>query len=268
MLEILYQDRWFVAVNKPSGMLIHRNSWCPREPACLELLRDQLSHFVYPVHRIDRATSGVVIFALNSEAASRLSVLFRTHRITKSYLAVVRGFVDPLGTFDDPLKRDNGKEAYEACTEFRREALVELHTPVGKYETGRYSLVRALPHTGRHHQIRRHFAHASHPVIGDTKHGDSAHNRLFHNAFGIDRLLLMATDLSFTHPFSGTSIRIHAPLPIEIDRLLRLLGWPTDRTEVFSHPLELPCRQSPAGGACFSGPQPAAQKQAPESVPG
>lgn len=232
MLEILYYDESFVAVNKPSGMLIHRNAWCPREAACLEMLRDQLGRFVYPVHRIDRATSGVVIFALDSDAAASLSSLFRAHRIEKAYLAVLRGFVDACGTLDDPLKRDSGKDAHEALTDFQRQALVELHAPVGRYPTARYSLVRALPRTGRHHQIRRHFAHASHPVVGDTKHGDGAHNRFFRDTFGIERLLLMATDLSFVHPYTRRPVRIHAPLPLDVERLFRRLGWPTERAVV------------------------------------
>lgn len=245
MLEILYQDEWFVAVNKPSGMLIHRNAWCPREQACFELLRDQLDRSIYPVHRIDRATSGVVIFALDSDAAARLSDLFRAHLIRKAYLAVVRGFVEIRGALDDPLKRESGNDTREALTDFRREAIVELHAAVGRYSTARYSLVRALPRTGRHHQIRRHFAHASHPVIGDTKHGDSAHNRFFRDALGVDRLLLMATDLIFSHPFCGTTIRVHAPLPVEINRLFSHLGWPVDPETSMRDPLRLLSPESP-----------------------
>lgn len=251
MLDIIYFDRRFVAVNKPSGLLVHRTSWCPRETACLELLRDQIDSYVYPVHRLDRATSGVVVFALDAEAASALSGLFRTRRVQKSYLAVVRGFVDLKGTFCDPLKREGGKSAHSAITEFHREATVELHAPVGRYQTARYSLVRAIPRTGRHHQIRRHFAHASHPIIGDTKHGDSAHNRFFRDNLAIDRLLLMATDLSFPNPFATSIIRIHAPLPREIDRLFARIGWPIEPPEPSSDMLQLP---EPLDRNVISGP--------------
>jgi len=228
MLEILYRDGSFIAVDKPSGMLVHRNAWCPREPACLELLRDQIGQYVFPVHRIDRATSGVLVFALDSESAARLAELFRRRRVRKNYLAVVRGFTEAGGRLDDPLKREDGKEAHSAVTDYTRQAVVELQVAVGKYQTARYSLVRVTPHTGRHHQIRRHFAHASHPVIGDTKHGDSAHNRFFRDHLGMDRLLLMATDLSFEHPFTGSRVRLHSPIPPDINRLFARIGWPVE----------------------------------------
>lgn len=229
-MEILYEDERFVAVDKPSGLLVHRNAWCPREPACLELLRDQLGRFVYPVHRIDRATSGVLVFALDPEAAARLAELFRRREVHKSYLAVVRGYTETEGRFDDPLNRGSGKPAHPAVTDYQRQAVVELRAAVGPYATARYSLVRAAPHTGRHHQIRRHFAHASHPVVGDAKHGDSAHNRFFRENLGIDRLLLMATDLTFAHPFNGSTVHIHALLPPEINRLFARIGWPVEQT--------------------------------------
>lgn len=228
MIDILYRDTRFVAVHKPSGMLVHRNAWCPREPACLEILRDQIGRFVFPVHRLDRATSGVLVFALDADAAAGLAALFRRRCIHKSYLAVVRGFIDVEGRFDEPLKRGSEKESLPAITEFQRQAIVELHVPVGRYLTGRYSLVRINPRTGRHHQIRRHFAHASHPVIGDRKHGDKAHNLFFDEKLGVSRLLLMATDLAFEHPFNKTPVRIRAPLPPDVNGLFSLMGWPAE----------------------------------------
>jgi tRNA pseudouridine65 synthase len=243
MIDILFQDDHFVAVNKPSGMLVHRSSWCPREPACLELLREQLGALVYPVHRIDRATSGIVVFARSSHAAAELSLLFRSRDVQKSYLAVVRGYIEESGRLDDPLKRRDGKEPQAAVTDFTREAIVELHVPVGRYQTGRYSLVRLYPHTGRHHQIRRHLAHVSHPIVGDRKHGDGDHNRFFEQHLGIDRLLLMATDFVFRHPLTGRLVRIHAQLPHEINRLFALIGWPIQPEERSAPALDLPAPQ-------------------------
>ena len=231
MLKILYRDSYFVAINKPSGLLVHRSPWCPGEPAALELLRAQLGRFVYPAHRIDRATSGVLLFALDSAAAAEISDHFREHRVRKSYLAVARGYVEPAGRFDDPLKQHNGKEDQEAVTDYVREAAVELRCPVGPHETSRYSLVRLAPKTGRYHQVRRHLAHASHPIVGDRKHGDRDHNRFFQEYFDISRLLLMATDFTFEHPYSGRTVRIHAPLPPDINRLFGRLGWPTEQID-------------------------------------
>lgn len=159
--------------------------------------------------------------------ASHLSALFREGRVAKRYLAVVRGFTEAQGRFDEPLKRKGKLGERAALTEYHREAQVELRVPVGPYLTARYSLVRAIPHTGRTHQIRRHFAHASHPVIGDHKHGDRDHNRFFRSAFGVDRLLLFATEISFEHPALRRKTSIHAPLPAEIRYLFKRIGWPT-----------------------------------------
>ncbi len=227
MLDVLYCDGRLIAVHKPSGMLVHPTSWCPGEPGCLQILQDQIKAFLFPVHRLDRSTSGVLLFALDQEMASRVGALFREGKISKRYLAVVRGFTEAQGRFNEPLKRKDKCGERHALTEYEREAQVELHVPVGPYRTARYSLVRAIPHTGRNHQIRRHFAHASHPVIGDQKHGDRDHNRFFRSAFGIERLLLFATEIAFEHPTLQRRMTIRAPLPPEIQFLFKRMGWPT-----------------------------------------
>ena len=191
----------------------------------MQTLRNRIGCWVYPIHRLDRATSGVLLFALDSEAARKACSLFEAREVEKRYLAVVRGYVPESGRIDYALREQKDMDAAEAITDYICEATVELPFPVGRYATARYSLVRALPLTGRHHQIRRHFAHISHPVVGDTSYGDRAHNRFIRSTFGIGRLLLMATDLTFRHPFNGTQITIEAPIPKGVGNLLAKFGW-------------------------------------------
>ena len=225
MLEILYQDEYCVAVHKPSGLFVHRTELAPREPSCMPALRNQIGRWVYPVHRLDRGTSGVLLFALGPEAARALNGLFENRAVEKQYLAVVRGYAPESGRIDYAFCEEEGKGPVEAVTEYALKGTVELPFPVSQYSTARYSLVQAMPSTGRRHQIRRHFAHIFHPVVGDTTHGDGAHNRLFREKFGIGRLLLMATGISFCHPYTGEPIAIRAPLPGKIGRLFERFGW-------------------------------------------
>lgn len=210
---ILYRDEHLVAINKPSGMVVHRSARIRHAPAALQCLRDLIGQHVYPVHRLDRGTSGVLLFALSSEAARELCLLFRNHQdIAKTYLAVVRGYTDEAGVIDHPVPNGTTGERKDAVSHYRRLQTVEFPIPCGPYETARYSLVEVTPETGRYHQIRRHFHHISHPVVGDTTHGDTTHNELFRNHFQLWRLLLMAVKLSFKHPFTGASLTIQTPV--------------------------------------------------------
>lgn len=235
-LEILYQDDHYVAVNKPSGMLVHRTSLARFETEfAMQILRDQIGQLVYPVHRLDRPTSGVLIFALSTEAATLLSNEFSEKRVEKKYMAVVRGRVRANCTVDHPLKEEldpiadkmarTDKPAQEAVTDFEALATVELPLRVDRYPTSRYSLVRAVPRTGRKHQIRRHLKHLNHPIIGDVNHGVGKHNRLFREHFQNQRLLLACTEVSFVHPVSGAAVVIHAPLSEDYRLVLQKLGW-------------------------------------------
>lgn len=224
-LQILYQDEFYVAVDKPSGLLVHPSPLAPDEPSALRQLRDKLGRWVYPVHRLDRPTSGVLLFALSPEAAARLCLAFRSRIVDKSYLAVVRGVAADHGVVDSPITEEPGAEPQTALTEYRRLAEAELSVPVGRYATARYSLVDVRPHTGRRHQIRRHFAHLRHPIVGDTAHGDGRHNRLFRERFGLWRLLLFATAVSFVHPWTARQVTVSAPLPPDVATLFAGLGW-------------------------------------------
>ncbi len=229
MPPILWRDGHYLAVHKPSGLFVHPSPLDFRAPSCLELLRDRLGQPLYPVHRLDRATSGVLLFALDPESARRMARLFAERKVAKRYLAVVRGHPPERGRIDRPLRERGGAGGLqEAVTEFRRLQRVELDAPVGRYPKAWYALVEAAPLTGRRHQIRRHLAHLSHPIIGDTTYGDSAHNLFFRNTFGVRRLLLLAGALSFDHPFSGEPVTVRAPLPPEVRQLFRRLGWPED----------------------------------------
>ncbi|MBN1674219.1 MAG: pseudouridylate synthase [Kiritimatiellae bacterium] len=225
LLRILYQDETLVAIDKPCGLLVHRTRIARDHTVALQLLRDQLGRFVYPVHRLDRPTSGVLLFALEPETASRLGAQFSAREVTKTYLGVVRGFTEEQGVIDYPLREQDSDARQEAVTEYRRLATAELAEPVGPNPSARCSLVEAHPQTGRMHQIRRHFKHVAHPVIGDTQYGDGRHNRLFRDRFNCYRLLLFAQGLALKHPATGNDLLIRAPLPEEMASLFEQLGW-------------------------------------------
>jgi tRNA pseudouridine65 synthase len=235
-LPILYQDEHLVAVNKPSGLLVHRSDIARRETEhAMKIVRNQLRQWVYPFHRLDRSTSGVLVFALDQETARRMTQLFTDDTISKKYLAVVRGHTREEERIDHPLKErrdkmtdqkaDKDKPAQQAVTVYRRLATVELPRAVGPYATARYSLVQARPLTGRNHQIRRHMKHVFHPVIGDTTYGDGRHNDFFRKNFKCHRLLLHANRIEFMHPHTGGQIVIQAPLDETFRSLLKSLDW-------------------------------------------
>lgn len=225
-LRILYRDADYIAVDKPPGLQVHR-SWISEETEqfLLQRLRDQIGQRVYTIHRLDRPTSGVIIFALSSEAARSMCTVFEERRVEKTYLAIVRGYTDQEGHIDYPLQEEPHKPAQDAVTDYRTLATVELPIPVGRYNTARYSLVEIRPLTGRSRQIRKHFHHIFHPLIGDTSHGEGRHNRLFRERFDVHRLLLHAWKLAFRHPLSGEELVISAPLPEEFTRLIGEFGW-------------------------------------------
>lgn len=235
-IEILYQDAYLIAINKPSGLLVHRSPIDKNETAfALQLVRDQINRYVYPVHRLDKPTSGILIFALNAEIAKVLSEQFRANAIEKEYLAIVRGYTPEQDLIDYPLKQmldtkeekklGITKEEQEAQTRYERLATVELPYAVSRYPVARYSLVMLKPMSGRKHQLRRHMKHIFHPIVGDTKHGRGEHNKLFREKFDCHRLLLHAQNMSFVHPVSKETLRITAPLDQVFEKLLNEFGW-------------------------------------------
>ena len=215
-LSILYRDDVLVAVCKPSGLAVHRG-WARDPTYALNEVRDILGQWVYPVHRLDRATSGVLVFALDPDTARRVQTQFTTGRVEKRYLALVRGIPSESGVIDHPVKRTlRGKERAPAVTQYRR---------LGTFE--RFALVEAVPRTGRLHQIRRHFKHLSHPLIGDVRYGKGELNRHFRERFDLHRLALHALEIRLEHPGDGTALRWVAQVPQDLAKPLAAMGlWP------------------------------------------
>jgi len=230
-LEILYQDAYLVAINKPSGLLVHKSPIDKHEIRfALQEVRDQIGQYVYPVHRLDKPTSGVLLFALSKEVAQVMGEAFRNNEMKKEYIAVVRGYVDnnPLKQMlDSKAEKERGitKEEQEAKTEYECLDRVELPYAVSCYPVARYSLVRLRPQTGRKHQLRRHMKHIHHHMIGDTKHGRGEHNKLFREEFDVYRLLLHAQNISFIHPVTQKMVVIHAKMDETFCRVFKSFGW-------------------------------------------
>jgi tRNA pseudouridine65 synthase len=211
-LLLLHQDTTLLAVNKPSGLAVHRGAAWDRVVA-LGIVRDLVGQHVHAVHRLDRATSGALLFALDPETARLMSAKFEAGEVEKRYLALVRGIPPEEGVIDHPIPRVEDGPRVPAVTEFRRLATFERH-----------ALVEARPLTGRLHQIRRHFKHISHPLIGDVRYGKGEHNRLFRERFGLHRLALHALELAFDHPRTGERLRILAPLPEDLAEPFRQMS--------------------------------------------
>lgn len=203
---------------------MHRTSISEeKEEFALQILRDQLGVWVSPCHRIDRKTSGILIFAKSKEADSVMGKLFQNNRVSKKYNALVRGYLPESGTCDRPLENEKGK-IQEAITHFKCLQKVELEIAVSRYPTSRYSLAEITPETGRMHQIRRHFAQMRHYLIGDKTHGECKQNKMFEERFGLNTMLLHAAELSFIHPFTNEKIHLNAEMSEEFQRILSEIG--------------------------------------------
>ncbi len=225
LLDILYQDDDLVAINKPHGLLVHRSSIAnDATEFALQILRDQLNQKVFPAHRLDRKTGGVLLFALNKEAEVMMQQQFQGNLVDKKYLAFVRGYTPDEEEIDYPLRKENGT-LQEAFTKYKTLARAELDIPLGNHPTSRYSLVEAHPKTGRMHQLRKHFAHVFHPIIGDRTHGCNKQNKLFKEQWELDTMLLHASELTFTHPLTKMEVHIKAPLHNEFLRVMEIMGW-------------------------------------------
>ncbi|MDP2180162.1 tRNA pseudouridine(65) synthase TruC [Methylicorpusculum sp.] len=239
MLEILYQDDYLVAINKPAGLLVHRSNIDRHETRfAVQLLRDQIGRHVFPVHRLDKPTSGILLFALNADVARQMMSVFVNGYVYKRYQAIVRGFVELQGSIDYPLQEtldrmsdrnaSEDKPAQAALTHFKCLARAEMPFVTKRHSTCRYSLVELVPETGRKHQLRRHMKHIFHPIVGDTTHGDGKQNAFFRTYLGSHQLLLTASDLQFPHPVSDALVSIHSPPDAEFVRVIEQLDWQTN----------------------------------------
>ncbi len=225
-LPILHIDDQLAVIHKPPGLLVHRSALSRDRVFVLQTLRDQIGQRVWPVHRLDRATSGVMVFGLDPASARDLAGQFERHEVTKEYRALARGWVESEGVIDHPVRDDaEGGTPQAAITHYRRLAQVELPVAVDRYPTSRYSLVAVEPLTGRRQQIRRHFKHISHHLIGDTTHGNGRHNRFFRECYGIHRLMLTAQRLAFHHPTTGEAVTFTALPEPEWERLMEAFAW-------------------------------------------
>lgn len=223
-LEILYHDDHLVAINKPHGLLVHRSKFASdAKQFAMQELRNQLGRHVYPCHRLDRKTSGVLVFALEPEINGAMQKQFAAGNITKTYLTIVRGYTNEQGTINYPLTNEDEK-TQEAITHYQTLQQTEIEVPSGNFGTSRYSLVKVMPDTGRMHQIRKHFAHIFHPIIGDRPHGCNKQNRLVKEKWNITTMMLHAYAIEFKHPVSGKATKITAPLSGECIRFMKILG--------------------------------------------
>jgi tRNA pseudouridine65 synthase len=224
LLPIIFQDEYLVAINKPHNLLVHRSPIAAEESVfALQLLRDQLGQWVSPCHRIDRKTSGVLLFALDKNIDKLVKKQFENQLVRKKYLALVRGYLPDYGTTDRALAKENG-ELQDAITHYKCLQKVELDIEVSKYPKSRYSLAEVVPETGRTHQIRRHFAQLRHYLIGDKTHGECKHNKMFEEKFGLNTMLLHSAQLSFVHPITKELMDIEASINEEFMRILKAIG--------------------------------------------
>jgi len=227
VVEILFEDNYIIVVNKPNNVLIH-NSYYARnikEPTLLALLSKQLGADFYPLHRLDRKTSGVLVLAKHKKDVTIFQDLFTVGKIEKIYIAIVRGFIEYSNLITSPVKNPDTHCYKEAETFVEPLRTKQINIPVHPYENARYSLVKLLPTTGRMHQLRIHMNKISHPIVGDYKYGDRFHNRMFENEFDCCNLFLHAYQLNFTHPITEKNIAVKANLPDDWHKVFKTFKW-------------------------------------------
>lgn len=220
MLQILYQNEALIAINKPHGLLVHRSPMAADVTEfAIQLLRAQIDQYVYPCHRLDRKTSGVLLFAKNKETLVQINQYFQNQEVSKEYISIVRGWTEDSLTIDYPLTNDKGT-TQNALTELTTLDRSEISVPLGKYKTQRYSLVKLKPKTGRFHQLRKHMAHIRHPIIGDRPHGCNKQNRLFKEKWNMTEMMLHAKKLNLPDPYN---LEIKAQQSETFSGVLRIL---------------------------------------------
>lgn len=227
-VAIVFEDDYLLCVNKPNNVLVHHAKLSRNvadEESLLQLILNQTGLKVYPIHRLDRKTSGIILLAKQKEYVSKFQELFTNNEIHKTYYGVVRGFSPDTKIIDSPVKGRDAKVHKEALTHLKTLANITLDIPVKPYDSSRYSLVELSPKTGRMHQLRIHANKISHPLIGDSKYGDKNHNTMFIESFGWKNMFLHAGKLEFTHPFSSEKMIIKAPFSKDWIALFEEFKW-------------------------------------------
>lgn len=226
-IEIIFEDEYLIVVNKPNNYLIHKSQYARniRETTLLEFLKQQLGYSIYPAHRLDRKTSGIIILLKDKQYVAKFQELFISNTIQKTYYAIVRGFSDKNGIINSPVKNDDTGIYKNALTNYESVANIELDIPVHPYNSSRYSLIKLTPETGRMHQLRKHLNKISHPIIGDYKYGDRFHNRMFEIELNCIYMFLHAYSIEFTQPITKKNIQLIANFPPDWNKLFKQFNW-------------------------------------------
>lgn len=227
-LEIIFEDAYLLCVNKPNNVLVHHAHHSRNvadEDSLLQLIEKELKIKVFPIHRLDRKTSGIIMLAKETMYVSKFQELFTNNEIQKTYFGVVRGYSPDSKTIDSPVKGRDANVHKEALTHLKTLDKITLNIPVKPYDSSRYSLVELAPKTGRMHQLRVHSNKVSHPLIGDSKYGDKNHNVMYTAHFNWSNLFLHAHSLKFTHPHSQEELHLIADFPNDWKQLFEKFEW-------------------------------------------
>lgn len=225
---VIFEDDYIIAVNKPNNILVHHSKMANNqlnEKSLIALLRDKYNKNFYPIHRLDRKTSGVILFAKEKEYVSAFQDLFISNCIQKTYFGIVRGFSPKQIIIDSDVKGRDALIYKSAITRLETLATIETNIAVTPYNTSRYSLVELQPKSGRLHQLRIHMNKISHPLIGDPKYGDRFHNRMFVNKLGCSNLFLHAKEIGFIHPITQKKLHLKATFNKEWHDILGIFNW-------------------------------------------
>ncbi|WP_435414976.1 pseudouridine synthase [Polaribacter aestuariivivens] len=227
-VAIVFEDEYILCVSKPNNMLVHhafhsRN--VADEVSLLQEIEKEKGYKTYPIHRLDRKTSGIILLAKKKEYVSKFQELFTNNEIEKTYFGIVRGFAPATKTIDSPVKGRDANVHKDALTHLKTLAQITLDIPVKPYDSSRYSFIELKPKTGRMHQLRVHTNKISHPLIGDPKYGDKNHNVMFEENFNCSHLFLHAGILQFTHPFSLENLILKASFPEDWVMLFEKFSW-------------------------------------------
>lgn len=232
-VTVIFEDEYILCVCKPNNMLVHHAHHSRNVVEETSLLQDVFNERgikVYPIHRLDRKTSGIILLAKEKDYVSKFQDLFTSNEIEKKYYGIVRGFSPETKVINSPVKGRDANIHKEALTNLQTLAKITLDIPVKPYDSSRYSLVELLPKTGRMHQLRVHANKISHPLIGDPKYGDKNHNLMFEKEFGCSNLFLHAGQLKFNHPFTNEQLILTAEFPKDWLDIFKQFSWGNPQT--------------------------------------